>query len=653
VTYSGDSNFSHWQTTFNQLVNQADTTTTVVLDPLPTPTNTSIFTATVSIDEPSVSKTGFAIPAPGSLSTRPTGNVAFFDGATLLGTVALTPGTLFQATATFTATPIPASIRAVYYGDTNYNGSSSPSSSRGSAPVDITLTSTTNPTTYGAAFTILGTVAPATAGGPTPTGTVSFFDGSQNLDWTSTLDSNGRGTLPIPAPLATPQVCLLTCPPAANVLVLGAGSHAITVQYSGDANYAAVTSTNSVTQQITKAPTSTTVLEFSAATGIPFQSGVTATVADAQPPSGGPYHFMVMSGSGLVDGNPTGNVQFYAGNPLTALIQLLGTAPLTSDDSANVTSIASLSITPGTGQSASATYGGDANFQGSSSPTAAATTVSLTSNPNPSNTGQSVTLKAAISSLSTSPAPTGTVNFLDGATLLGSAPVSSGAATLTTTFTTAGSHSLTANYSGDANNAPSSSAVYTQTVNMSSTPTDTLKLSVSTATAVYGQHVILLAQVVGNISAAPTGTVNFLDGATVIGSGTLSQSSAYLAVTLAVGTHQISATWAGDSNWPAAQSAAIALTVNRAATVTVLTSFGDAWTAVVMAEPPGEGTPAGSVQFVDTVTQAVLATVNLSGGSATATLDAGTDPVQAVYSGDTNFKPSTSQNSSPVTHRRR
>lgn len=647
VTYSGDSNFAPGQTTFNQLVNRADTSTTVALELVPTPTNTSIYLAKVKIDEDSVSQTGFRIPAAGNLSTSPTGSVDFYDGATLLGSATLTPDSLFQSSATFSATPIPASIQAVYHGDTNYNGSSSQSTSTGNGAVTITLASSINPTTYGAAFTILATVASATSAGPTPTGTVQFFDGSQSLDWTSTLDSSGRGTLPIPIPLATPQICLLTCPPAANVMVLGAGSHVITVQYSGDANYAAATSTNSMTQQIAKVPSTTTLSGFSAVL-LPSEGGLVATVADAQAPSGGPYHFMVMGASGLVDGNPTGTVQFFSGT--TAI----GTGTLAPNYSANVASTASLNTDNITGTSFSATYPGDANFQGSSSPTPSATSVSLTSAPNSSNIGQSVTLTATVSSVSTAPAPTGTVDFLDGTTLLGSAPVSGGVATLATAFTAAGSHSLTANYSGDANNLPSSSAVDTQVVNASSSPTDTLKLSISNTTAVYGQRIVLFAQVKGNVSAAPTGTVNFLDGSTVIGSAALSQSSAYVVVTLAVGKHQISATWAGDSNWPPAQSAVIALTVNRAATVTVLTNFGTAWTAVVTARLPGAGTPTGSVQFVDTVTQAVLATVALSGGVATAALDSVTDPVQAVYSGDTNFEPSTSRSSAarpPVTRR--
>jgi len=245
------------------------------------------------------------------------------------------------------------------------------------------------------------------------------------------------------------------------------------------------------------------------------------------------------------------------------------------------------------------------------------------------------------------------VFFLDGTTPLGSATLSGDVATLTISFITAGAHSLTARYSGDTYYQGSTSAVYTQTVNSTTTPTDTLELAVSTAKAVFGQHVILFARVVGNISTPPTGTVNFFDGSTNIGSANLAFSQAYLVVTFAVGTHSITASWAGDSNWPAAKSAAVTLTVNRAASRVFLTSFNSEWTAVVMAAPPGEGTPTGSVQFVDTVTQAVLATANLTGGIATVTLTSVTDPVQAVYSGDSNFSPSKSRTPQEETGRRR
>jgi len=60
---------------------------------------------------------------------------------------------------------------------------------------------------------------------------------------------------------------------------------------------------------------------------------------------------------------------------------------------------------------------------------------------------------------------TGTVNFLDGSTTLGTSTISAGKATLSTSSLTAGTHSLTAVYSGDAIDLGSTSAALTQTVN--------------------------------------------------------------------------------------------------------------------------------------------------------------------------------------------
>src|SRR4029077_2330908 len=98
---------------------------------------------------------------------------------------------------------------------------------------------------------------------------------------------------------------------------------------------------------------------------------------------------------------------------------------------------------------------------------AAATTTTLTSNNNPSFTtapNNSVTLTATVTSSST--VNSGTVTFLDGATTIASgvAVNGSGVATTTTTFATEGSHSITANYSGNATFGASSGSL-TQSVN--------------------------------------------------------------------------------------------------------------------------------------------------------------------------------------------
>ncbi|KJY40339.1 hypothetical protein VR41_15120, partial [Streptomyces sp. NRRL B-1568] len=66
---------------------------------------------------------------------------------------------------------------------------------------------------------------------------------------------------------------------------------------------------------------------------------------------------------------------------------------------------------------------------------------------------------------------TGTVSFFDGATLLGSAPLVGGVATLSVSTLSVGSHSLTATYNGDTNFAGSTSPVDTQTVIQAATTT--------------------------------------------------------------------------------------------------------------------------------------------------------------------------------------
>ncbi|MEO6489556.1 MAG: Ig-like domain repeat protein, partial [Ferruginibacter sp.] len=96
---------------------------------------------------------------------------------------------------------------------------------------------------------------------------------------------------------------------------------------------------------------------------------------------------------------------------------------------------------------------------------AASSSTSLTSNVNPSCFGSNITLTATI----TPSLATGTVEFFDGATSLGTSAVSGGIATLVISTLTAAVHSLTAVYSGDVSYATSTSPAFMQTVNAKST----------------------------------------------------------------------------------------------------------------------------------------------------------------------------------------
>ncbi len=159
-----------------------------------------------------------------STAGTPTGTVTFYNGTAVLGSSSLTSGV-----ATLTTSAIgsgSSSVTAVYSGDVDFITvtSSAVALNLGKATPTITLQSSATTTTALSSVTFTATVA-ATAG--TPTGTVTFFNGSVALG-TSTL-SGGKASL--------------------AVTTLGDGTQTITAVYSGDANFVSVTS-SAVTETI-------------------------------------------------------------------------------------------------------------------------------------------------------------------------------------------------------------------------------------------------------------------------------------------------------------------------------------------------------------------------------------------------------------------
>jgi len=94
---------------------------------------------------------------------------------------------------------------------------------------------------------------------------------------------------------------------------------------------------------------------------------------------------------------------------------------------------------------------------------AAATTTTLTSTPNPATASSSVTFTATV----TGNNPTGSVSFTEGGNAICTAGTLSGSPRTASCSTSAlglGTHSIVANYAGDASNAASSSAPLAQTI---------------------------------------------------------------------------------------------------------------------------------------------------------------------------------------------
>ncbi|WP_030356030.1 Ig-like domain-containing protein, partial [Streptomyces scopuliridis] len=96
-------------------------------------------------------------------------------------------------------------------------------------------------------------------------------------------------------------------------------------------------------------------------------------------------------------------------------------------------------------------------------------------------------------------------------TLLGTATLTGGVTTFTTSTLSVGSHSLTAVYNGNVNFAGSTSPIDPQTVNKAATST---ALTSAPDPSVFGQPKTLTATVTAVPPGAgtPTGTVSFFDG---------------------------------------------------------------------------------------------------------------------------------------------
>ncbi|WP_316785175.1 Ig-like domain repeat protein [Streptomyces sasae] len=578
-----------------QTVSKANTLTTLVSNPDPSLFGESkVLTAAVTV----------VLPGGGT----PTGTVAFFDGATPLGSAPLVGGVATITVSNLSVGSHP--LTATYSGGPDHNGSTSLVDPQTVIAANTTtaLTSSPDPSVLGQPKVLTAAVSVVAPGGGTPTGTVTFFDGATPIG--TALLSGGIATI--------------------TVSNLSVGSHPLTATYSGSGDYN--TSTSPVdTQTVAKANTATALTSAPDPTVFGQPKVLTATVTAVAPGSG----------------TPTGTVSFFDG------ATPLGSAPLVGGVATLTTSSLSVGAHPLT-----AVYAGTTDFNGSISPVdtqtvaKANTATALTSAPDPTVFGQAKVLTATVTAVAPgSGTPTGTVSFFDGATPLGSAPLVGGVATLTTSSLAVGSHPLTATYSGSGDYNTSTSPVDTQTVAKANTAT---ALTSAPDPTVFGQPKVLTATVtaVAPGSGTPTGTVSFFDGATPLGSAPLVGGVATLTVSnLAVGNHSLTATYSGSGDYNTSTSPVDTQTVAKANTATALTSapdptvFGQAktLTATVASVAPGAGTPTGTVSFFDGVT--LLGTASLSGGVATlsvSTLGVGSHSLTATYSGSPNHNSSVS-----------
>ena len=503
--YDGSTNYSgSTSVAISQSVAQAQTTGTLIASVNPAVAGKSD-TLTVTIT---------------SNGGIPTGTVKFMDGTTLLGTPVLNAqGVAIYTVPAFTTGPH--SITAVYSGDANNLGTTPALNlTVNQATTAVALTSSGSPSIAGVSITLSASV---TGNGASPTGIVTFYDGTTSLG-SASLNAAGLGTISLSS--------------------LAVGPHSLTASYGGDGNDGQSTSPAIV--QVVVKTTTTTSLTSSATTV----------------PQGAPVQFTATVNSNA--GTPTGNIQFMDGSTV------IGSVALSANGSA-VFSISNLIV----GQHIiTADYPGDANDGASNSTSLTViiqpiTTVALASSQNPSSAGANVSFTVAVSG--SSPAPTGAVTFKDGSTVLGALTLNSAGVTVfNTTALVLGTHQITASYAGDTSNNAALSPTLSQMVQRATTQT---AMSVSTTASTINSAINLTVSVSGS-GGIPGGQVTFLDGTNVLGTANLSANGAasFTLSSLSLGPHTISVSYGGDTNDSASSSQAQIVTVNKGAPTPTLVS---------------------------------------------------------------------------------
>lgn len=458
----------------------------------------------------------------------------------------------------------------------------------GTTATDVSIVSSSYSPTHGTSFTLTVTINGTTT---TPSGTV-------------TISSTQGGTL------ATVAVTSSTVTYSTNSI--DGGTYDFKATYSGDSTYAGATSSGSAT---------VTVLGEAAS--------VSASTTSEPLGTNIPVVVTVKSQSGV--GTPTGTVTVVpqgttSSTTYTGTLSSTVTGTATATVSVPTTQAGSLtllancvttsaSFTCYTPTSVQATVG-----KGTPAVALAYTSTSTTS----SGTG---TLSATVTGATGATSPSGTVQFLDGTTVLGTGTLASGVATYNLALTGSSKHSITATYEGDTNYSTATSSAVSVSGSLVSTTTSLTSSSYATS---YGTSVTLTSAITPSStvdSTSPTGTITFTDSVQgVVGTATLSSGSTTLDLsTLTAGTHSLVATYSGDTNYAASSSTtSVVITVSAvtgtlAATISPTTSVGYGSTAAISVTVTGSSTSAAGPAGAVTATVA-----GVSGGVYTGALVSGT-----------------------------
>jgi hypothetical protein len=365
-------------------------------------------------------------------------------------------------------------------------------------------------------------------------------------------------------------------------------------------------------------------------------SSVSLRASTATPISGSAVTLTAtVSGSGTI---PTGTVIFNSGTTT------LCTAALNSTGVANCiftpTVLGSLTIT--------------ANYQGDSNYLASSTNLTLTVYDGSINLKLSSTqliypgatnVVVCVSSM-TKVTATGSIKIFDGSTLLATLTLQGGGCAYwyISPGLVAGSHILTATYSGDKNNTPGTSVPVTVTV--APVPVN-MSVSCWNISFPYGANYQCTVNVSSNAGSAQ-GVITYSFDSGIAVAVPLSYGNAQFAITEPVaGNHTVTIGYAQQTNYAAAAPQSDKFTVTLAPVYVLLTpstyygkaSAGVSFVAAVSSWSAGPPNATGSVSFYDGTTLLGVIAVNSSGKAtlSTTNLAAGTHSVTATYSGGANY----------------
>ena len=436
--------------------------------------------------------------SPGSGAGSATGTVTFNDGFGFFGSANVVGGYASITTSTLSAGVH--NIVISYSGDSNFGSSISSTLTHtvNKAVTATTVTSSVNPTTYGGSTTFTSTTL--SGGNPVAVGTVLFIDGTNCASPGSILQAptnvNANGQVSFSTSALTPP------------------SHTIAACYTSSSvspsNFA--DSNGSVVQTVNKATLNVTadnrMITFGSADPF-FSFQYSGFIGSDGPTSLNTQPFCTVSGPHanvgtypiVCSGGVSNNYAFnYVNGTLTVIKanqaitfapladKTYGDAPFTvsatggasgnpvtfaasGNCSASGTNGTTITITTPAGCTVTASQAGNSNYnaapdvQQSFAINKAGTASVVTSSENPSFDGNEVTFTATVTRSQGAAAPTGTVDFKDGATVLGSGTLDAGGhVAFTASALSVATHSITAVYSGDSNYSSSTSPILNQIV---------------------------------------------------------------------------------------------------------------------------------------------------------------------------------------------